>query len=98
MGEMLYYKLMLSFRYTKHAEEKLIRLRKVGIILTKRLINHTVTHPEKREHRSDGTTIGMISLDETHVLRVVYRKDKQAMVIITMYPGRIKQYGLPLRS
>ncbi len=88
----------MEFYFTKHAKEKFARLRAIGFSITKKQINNTIEYPERDEKRLDGTIIAMRGIDQTHVLRVVYRKEMRRIVIITFYPGRRKAYGLPLRS
>lgn len=88
----------MKFRYTKHAGEKFERLKKAGFTLKKEDIERVILKAEKNEDRTDGTTIATIGWDKTHVLRVVYRKEGLEYIIITFYPGRRKQYVIPLRS
>ena len=57
-------------------------------------MEQTVRSPVRIENRRDSTTIVTSIPWKRHVLRVVYRRDGDIIVIITLYPGRKKDYGL----
>lgn len=84
----------MRFRFTKHARGKFKKIAKTGIDVTEKQVKRTVRLPIKLEDRADGTYIAMRLLDESHVLRVVYRIEDSVRVVITFYPGRRKQYGI----
>ncbi len=84
----------MNIRFTKHAVEKIERIRKAGFSITKLDIISTIKQPLRTESRADDTTISSSLIDQTHILRVVYRIDHDIIVVITCYPGRRKAYGL----
>jgi len=84
----------MNFYFTKHAKEKLVKTRKSGFLITIDTIKKIVLKPLKVEDRYDGTHIASSLINSYHVLRVVYRMDGDIIVIITLYPGRRKAYGL----
>lgn len=84
----------MKIRYTFHAEQKFTLLRQSGFSISKRRILQTVASPVKVEDRADGTYIATSLIDKIHVLRVVYKKERDIIIIITFYPGRGKAYDL----
>jgi len=69
-------------------------MRKSGFLVTVDTIKKTVLKPLRVEDHYDGTHIASSFINKHHVLRVVYRVDGDIIVIITVYPGRRKAYGL----
>ena len=84
----------MRYHFTKHAKEKFARMRQSGFSVTQKKVKDTIAAPLKSEPRDDGTVIATSLLDEPHVLRVVYRVDRDIIVIITFYPGRRKAYAV----
>lgn len=78
--------------FTKHALEKFKVLRNHKFSVLKKKVVEAVTKPDLVDHSRSPLLIGQISVDRTHVLRVVYKKENDAIKIITFYPGRKKQY------
>ncbi len=62
-------------------------------LLSNRSIKSVVRNPAMLDHSRAPLIIAQAPLDETHILRVVYREDNDKTLIITFYPGRITQYG-----
>lgn len=84
----------MPIRYTHHAKQKFIRIKKAGFNVSKEDVEMTLSNPVRVEHKEDGTHIAMNLLDERHVLRVVYRREHDIILIITFYPGRRKAYAV----
>jgi hypothetical protein len=84
----------MTYYFTKHAKEKIIKTRKAGFLVTVDTVKKTVSKPLRIEDRYDGTYIVSSLLYGNHILRVVYRVDGDIIVIITLYAGRRKAYGL----
>lgn len=80
-------------RFTKHAEEKFDILKKYGLRITKQFVIDSVASPDLIDRSRLPLLIAKKSLDPTHVLRVVYKVEKNIKIVITFYPGRVKQYG-----
>lgn len=82
----------MQFRFTNHAKEKLLSIRKAGFLVLQITVEKTIVKPIKVDRRPDGTFIATSIFDKTHVLRVVYRHEDDIIIIITFYPGRRKAY------
>lgn len=74
----------MKLKYTKHAEKKFIDLKSYGIIVKKAQISDAIHKPEF--HILDnGTSIVASGFDKNHNLRVVYKKSKSDIIVITFY-------------
>ena len=82
----------MRIRFTRHAEEKFAVLRRHGFAIAKQLVVGTVRNPEWIDSTRLPLLIAQRSLTVDHVLRVVYREERDSIVIITFYPGRTSQY------
>ena len=78
---------------TKHSELKLKILERHGIKISKRKIAITVRNPDVIDYSRRPLIIAHSSLNTKHVLRVVYKKEGDIIIIITFYPGRKTQYA-----
>ena len=78
--------------FTKHALEKFKILKQHDCYVTKEQILKTIANPEKIDYSRKPLLIAQSKFDTNHVLRVVYKKEKDLIKIITFYPGRKKQY------
>jgi len=83
---------MPSITFSEHAHLKLEILRAHGILLNVELIQDVVSNPEKVEEGYKGRIIAQKGLDPDHVLRVVYEKHAEEIVIVTFYPGKRERY------
>ena len=81
----------MKYRFTKHSFEKITLMKKYGFSVDQEKIILTIEKPVKKETKG-GNFIATSILDKTHVLRVVYRQEDDIIIIITIYPGRIKSY------
>ncbi len=79
--------------FTRHAEEKFQVLEHHGVRVPRHKVEETVRSPEHVDYSRKPLVIAQISLDEEHVLRVVYKEEEGDRIIITFYPGRRSQYG-----
>ena len=79
---------------THHVKEKIKLIQKYKFRVSQQTIINTIYDPVRTEARSDGTVIATSLLDEKHVLRVVYKKQNDIIIVITCYPGRRKAYGV----
>ena len=79
-------------KFTKHALDKFVVLRKHNFAVTKKQIIEIVLNPEKIDHSRLPLLIAQKKIDRQHVLRVVYKKESGDIKIITFYPGRTKDY------
>jgi hypothetical protein len=84
----------MRFHLTKHAVEKIELIRRYGFLINQSIVKNAISKAKKVEDRIDGTHIATILLNGSHVLRVVYRVENDIIIIITLYPGRRKAYGI----
>lgn len=82
----------MSLLFTKHAEEKFALLKKHSFLVSKEQVTDTVTRPDIVDHSRLPLLIAQKEIDDSHVLRVVYRKEGNMKIIITFYPGRKSSY------
>jgi len=83
---------MKEIRLSQHAELKLKILASHGMNVSTEFVEDTIHSPESVEAAEDNKLIAQKRLDESRVLRVVYREFKAFVVIITLYPGRRSRY------
>ena len=82
----------MQIRFTQHAEEKFYVLMRHGWNISREKVEETVQNSVVLDHSRRPLVIAQSSLDERHVLRVVYKQDEGVAVVITFYPGRKSQY------
>ena len=85
-----YNALAMKLRFTLHAEEKLLRLTKVGV--TKRKVAEILEAPEKSVEGYWGRKIAQGALTNDLMLRVVYEETEGGILIITIYPAERRRY------
>lgn len=78
--------------FTKHAEEKFKILKEHRFEVSKIQLIETLNNPDLIDRSRSPLLIAQKKISTTHVLRVVYKKENNNKIIITFYPGRIKQY------
>jgi len=87
--------LILNIRitYTRHIEKKLKEFKKSGIIIPKTRIKEVVTHPIHIDTTSDyPKIIASGRFDKKHILRVVYKREDDIIIIITCYLAKKGRY------
>ncbi|MGI0080221.1 MAG: DUF4258 domain-containing protein [Nitrososphaerales archaeon] len=83
----------MQIEISKHAREKLSILRAHGVRIAEEQIRKTLIEPEKVLDAWEGRLIAQKALDETHILRVVYIRERQDKIrVITVYPARSGRY------
>jgi len=78
--------------FTKHASAKFGVLRRHGVKISRNKVVRTVKSPDTIDRSRLPLLIAQSNLDKSHVLRVVYKKDENLIIVITFYPGRKSQY------
>lgn len=78
--------------FTKHALKKFTVLKRHKFSVSKKQVLKAATKPELTDYSRTPLLIGQVSIDKTHVLRVVYKRENGNIKIITFYPGRKNQY------
>lgn len=86
------YGCLLRIKLTGHAVQKLRVLRRHGVNVTKQVVEYTLNHPERIVEGLGGRQIAERGLDEGHILRVVFIKEGEQMLVVTLYPARRKRY------
>ncbi len=89
---------MLRIRYTKHARHKFEVLRKHGFDVRPEQVERTVQEPDMVVNEGGGIWIAQRRVSVRHVLRVVYRKEGDEIVVITFYPGWRRRYEGGIQS
>ena len=79
-------------RYTIHALKNLTENDHTAFGITETLIESVMENPEREDYSRRGQIIAQRSIDEKHVLRVVYKCEFNYALVITSYVGRRKQY------
>ncbi|MDQ3019497.1 MAG: DUF4258 domain-containing protein [Bacteroidota bacterium] len=82
----------MNIIFSDHAIAKIEILKRHGIEIENKFIELVVTEPEKLEEGYKKRLIAQREFDDGHVLRVVYEKINNDILIITIYPGRSKRY------
>lgn len=80
----------MEIRFTLHAEEKLLRLVKIGI--TKEKVTEIAKNPDRVLPGYSGRKIAQGSLAKDLILRVVYEEKETEILIITIYPAERRRY------
>ncbi len=86
----------MKFVFTKHAAvDKFAWLKKhkFKIKITKLIIKEIIQNPDHEDKESDlPKIIASQTIDERHILRVVYRKEDDIIIVITFYPAEKGRY------
>ncbi len=78
--------------FTKHAREKFDILKEHKFEVSREQVIKTINNPELIDRSRFPLLIAQKKISNSHVLRVVYKKENSNKIIITFYPGRVKQY------
>ena len=81
----------MAIRFTSHAREKFEILARHNFLVTEAQVIDALLLPDRVEIDRDPP-IAQKSLDEKHVLRVVFREEGDDIVVVTFYPGRKRNY------
>jgi hypothetical protein len=82
----------MEIHFTKHAKEKFTVLLRHGVKISESRVLETVRNPDLINRSRLPLLIAQGNLDKDRVLRVVYKKNYDLIIIITFYPGRKSQY------
>lgn len=78
--------------FTKHARDKFEILKRHKFPISEEQVIATVAAPDLIDYSRSPLLIAQRKIDKVHVLRVVYKQEKEIIKIITFYPGRSQQY------
>ncbi len=81
-----------SIELSQHAVLKIEVLATHGITISPEVIQDAIRAPDKVESSGGEKYIAQKILNETLVLRVVYREYADRILVITHYPGRGSRY------
>lgn len=83
----------MKVTYTNHANKKFKDLEKLGIKVTKTLIQKIISGPLHLDTETDfPKIIASGKYYDEHILRVVYRKEGAIIIVVTFYPTRKGRY------
>lgn len=80
-----------AIRFTFHARQKFNDLAELGFTVSEEQVIKTVESPEY-VHTNEYPPIAQRAIDDRHLLRVVFREEKDEIAIVTFYPARRKRY------
>ncbi|MCK4362787.1 MAG: DUF4258 domain-containing protein [Dehalococcoidia bacterium] len=78
--------------FTKHAELKFRDLEEQGFKIAKGQVENALNMPENIMEGRKGRLIAQKVIDETHIIRVIYQKEKDSIRVITFYPTRRRKH------
>jgi len=82
----------MKINFTNHAKRKFKILQEYGLSLTKKQVEDTVKNPEIILEGKHNRFIAQKTLDNGHLLRVIFEKENKETRIITFYPARRDRY------
>jgi len=80
-------------KFTRHAQQKFRILKVHDFQISKKKVIEVINNPEEIDYSRSPLLIAQDKIDTEHVLRVVYKEQNGDKIVITFYPGRIKQYA-----
>ena len=83
---------MADITFSKHAILKIDILKNHGFKVSKELIESVITFPDKIEKGYKDRLIAQKKIDDEHVIRVVHEKEREKILVITLYPARRSRY------
>jgi hypothetical protein len=82
----------MKITFSKHAKLKFVDLAEHGFKITKEQIEDALNNPEGVIKDEKDRLIAQRAIDETHIIRVIYRKEGDLIKVITFYPARRRRY------
>lgn len=84
----------MKVKYTRHAAvDKFLMFKRHKFKMTKKLVKEAIINPEHEDRESDAPKIIVSkSIDSKHILRVVYRREGDIIIVITFYPAEKGRY------
>ena len=79
--------------FSRHSLFKIEILRSHGVDISKGAVEDAVRSPDKTDRGYAGRLIAQKSMDDAHVLRVVYEDVPEGKLVVTMYPARKSRYA-----
>ena len=82
----------MAVELSEHAVQKLKILRRHRVRVSRKLVEDAVSKPDRVVPGAGGRQIAERSLDEDHVVRVVFIRKGGYVRVITTYPARRGRY------
>ena len=82
----------VNIKHSDHLLLKIELLKAHGIDISTEKIDDIIRLPDKIEMGYKDRLIAQKRLDDKHVIRVIYEKQGETMLAITVYPGRRSRY------
>ena len=78
--------------FTSHARQKILILRRHNCTISEEEVKKTIEDPDSLKEGMNNRMIAQRAVDEEHLLRVIYEKRGDDIVIVTFYPARRERY------
>ena len=78
--------------FTSHARQKILILRRHNCTISEEEVKKTIEGPDSVKEGRNNRMIAQRAIDEEHLLRVIYEKRRDDIVIVTFYPARRERY------
>jgi hypothetical protein len=82
----------VKITFTKHAREKFKILENHGFIVKKSQVKDILQKPDNVKKSDLFVFIAQGAINEKYILRVVFKKEKDIIKVITFYPVRKERY------
>jgi hypothetical protein len=66
-------------------------LKEQGFVVKKKMVEKVINSPDAVDYSQSPLLIAQKSIDEKHILKVVFKKENGIIKIITFYPMRKKK-------
>ena len=77
---------------SKHLLQKIRIMKSHSFEVSPEMIKDTIRFPDEIEQGYKGRVIAQKILDDKHVIRVVYEKHDEKILVVTVYPGKRSRY------
>ena len=82
----------MKVAFTSHARQKFQILKRHNCTITEEEVKKTVEEPDSLKVGRRGRVIAQRIVGKEHLLRVIYEKKRDDIIIITFYPARRERY------
>ena len=88
----------MKILFTKHAlEDKFYELEEHGWKVTKTKVKAIIKNPKWKGTSKHGQETAISLLDQEHILRVIFRRENDTIIVITLHMARRDKYETTLR-
>ena len=78
--------------FTSHARQKILILSRHNCTISEEEVKKTIEDPDSLKGGMNNRMIAQRAVDEEHLLRVIYEKRGDDIVIVTFYQARRERY------